>query len=41
MGLKLRRSELNIDLTLGSNVDLLYRLKNMNWTPSWSPWMTA
>jgi LysR family malonate utilization transcriptional regulator len=29
MGLKLRRSELNIDLTLGSNVDLLYRLKNM------------
>ena len=28
MGLKLRRSELNIDLTLGSNVDLLYRLKN-------------
>ncbi|MBD9397331.1 LysR substrate-binding domain-containing protein [Pseudomonas sp. PDM11] len=29
MGLKLRRSELNIDLTLGSNVDLFYRLKNM------------
>ncbi|WP_271410085.1 LysR family transcriptional regulator [Pseudomonas sp. Q1-7] len=29
MGLKLRRSELNIDLTLGSNVDLLYRLKNL------------
>jgi LysR family malonate utilization transcriptional regulator len=28
MGLKLRRSELNIDLTLGSNVDLLQRLKN-------------
>ncbi|TBU99288.1 LysR family transcriptional regulator [Stutzerimonas kirkiae] len=29
MGLKLRRSELNIELTLGSNVDLFYRLKNM------------
>ncbi|GAC1029745.1 LysR substrate-binding domain-containing protein [Pseudomonas sp. No.21] len=29
MGLKLRRSELNIDLTLGSNADLLYRLKNL------------
>src|SRR5690606_34495677 len=29
MGLKLRRSELNIDLILGSNVDLLYKLKNM------------
>lgn len=29
MGLKIRRSELNIDLTLGSNVDMLYRLKNM------------
>lgn len=29
MGLKMRRSELNIDLTLGSNVDLFYRLKNM------------
>ncbi|TBU89759.1 LysR family transcriptional regulator [Phytopseudomonas dryadis] len=29
MGLKIRRSELNIDLTLGSNVDLFYRLKNM------------
>ncbi len=29
MGLKLRRSELNIDLTLGSNVDLFYRLKNL------------
>ena len=29
MGLKLRRSELNIDLVLGSNVDLLYKLKNM------------
>ena len=28
MGLKLRRSELNIDLTLGSNLDLLQRLKN-------------
>ncbi|MFW3897544.1 LysR substrate-binding domain-containing protein [Pseudomonas bharatica] len=28
MGLKLRRSELNIDLILGSNVDLMYRLKN-------------
>ena len=26
MGLKLRRSELNIDLILGSNVDLLYKL---------------
>lgn len=29
MGLKLRRSELNIDLILGSNIDLLYKLKNM------------
>lgn len=29
MGLKIRRSELNIDLTLGSNADLLYRLKNL------------
>ncbi|MDH1261988.1 LysR substrate-binding domain-containing protein [Pseudomonas sp. GD03944] len=29
MGLKLRRSALNIDLILGSNVDLLYKLKNM------------
>lgn len=29
MGLKLRRSELNIDLILGSNTDLLYKLKNM------------
>ncbi|GGK03464.1 LysR family transcriptional regulator [Pseudomonas matsuisoli] len=29
MGLKLRRSELNIDLTLGSNADLFFRLKNM------------
>ncbi|MDF3937109.1 LysR family transcriptional regulator [Pseudomonas citronellolis] len=29
MGLKLRRSELNIDLILGSNVDLFYQLKNM------------
>lgn len=29
MGLKLRRSELNIDLILGSNFDLLYKLKNM------------
>lgn len=29
MGLKLRRSELNIDLTLGSNVDLMYRLKHL------------
>ncbi|WP_241000792.1 LysR substrate-binding domain-containing protein, partial [Pseudomonas viridiflava] len=29
MGLKLRRSELNIDLILGSNMDLLYKLKNM------------
>jgi len=28
MGLKLRRSELTIDLSLGSNVDLLGRLKN-------------
>lgn len=28
MGLKLRRSELNIDLILGSNIDLLYKLKN-------------
>ncbi len=29
MGLKLRRSALNIDLILGSNVDLFYQLKNM------------
>ncbi len=29
MGLKIRRSELNIDLILGSNLDLLYKLKNM------------
>ncbi|NWB91321.1 LysR family transcriptional regulator [Pseudomonas agarici] len=29
MGLKIRRSELNIDLILGSNFDLLYKLKNM------------
>ncbi len=29
MGLKIRRSELNIDLILGSNMDLLYKLKNM------------
>lgn len=29
MGLKIRRSELNIDLTLGSNADLLYHLKNL------------
>lgn len=29
MGLKLRRSELNIDLVLGSNMDLMYKLKNM------------
>ncbi len=29
MGLKIRRSELNIDLILGSNVDLFYKLKNM------------
>lgn len=29
MGLKIRRSELNIDLILGSNVDLMYKLKNM------------
>lgn len=29
MGLKIRRSTLNIDLILGSNVDLLYRLKQM------------
>lgn len=29
MGLKIRRSELNIDLILGSNFDLLYQLKNM------------
>ena len=27
MGLKIRRSELNIDLILGSNIDLLYKLK--------------
>ena len=29
MGLKIRRSELNIDLILGSNTDLMYKLKNM------------
>ncbi|CAG8863512.1 HTH-type transcriptional regulator GltC [Pseudomonas fluorescens] len=29
MGLKIRRSELNIDLILGSNIDLLYKLKNL------------
>ncbi|AYN96163.1 LysR family transcriptional regulator [Pseudomonas luteola] len=29
MGLKLRRSELNIDLILGSNADLTYQLRNM------------
>lgn len=29
MGLKLRRPEVNIDLVMGSNVDLLYRLKQM------------
>lgn len=29
MGLKIRRSELNIDLILGSNMDLLYKLRNM------------
>ncbi|MDY7566942.1 LysR substrate-binding domain-containing protein [Pseudomonas sp. RTC3] len=29
MGLKLRRSELNIDLIMGSNIDLFYKLKNM------------
>ncbi|MFB8829713.1 LysR substrate-binding domain-containing protein [Azotobacter sp. CWF10] len=29
MGLKLRRSTLNIDLILGSNIDLLYKLKNL------------
>lgn len=29
MGLKVRRSELNIDLILGSNIDLFYKLKNM------------
>jgi LysR family malonate utilization transcriptional regulator len=29
MGLKIRRSELNIDLIMGSNSDLLYKLKNM------------
>jgi len=29
MGLKIRRSELNIDLILGSNFDLFYKLKNM------------
>jgi LysR family malonate utilization transcriptional regulator len=29
MGLKIRRSELNIDLILGSNIDLFYKLKNM------------
>lgn len=29
MGLKIRRSELNIDLIMGSNIDLLYKLKNM------------
>jgi LysR family malonate utilization transcriptional regulator len=29
MGLKVRRSELNIDLILGSNIDLFYKLKNL------------
>ncbi|TWH76667.1 LysR family malonate utilization transcriptional regulator [Azomonas agilis] len=29
MGLKIRRSTLNIDLILGSNIDLLYRLKHL------------
>ena len=29
MGLKIRRSELNIDLIMGSNIDLLYKLKHM------------
>ncbi|OEO23777.1 LysR family transcriptional regulator [Pseudomonas sp. J237] len=29
MGLKIRRSELNIDLILGSNVDLMFKLKNV------------
>lgn len=29
MGLKIRRSELNIDLIMGSNSDLLYKLKHM------------
>ena len=29
MGLKLRRSELNIDLIMGSNLDLMFKLKNM------------
>ncbi|WP_407314665.1 LysR substrate-binding domain-containing protein [Pseudomonas sp. nanlin1] len=29
MGLKLRRSELNIDLIMGSNIDLMFKLKNM------------
>ncbi|ARU89552.1 LysR substrate-binding domain-containing protein [Pseudomonas sp. M30-35] len=29
MGLKLRRSELNIDLILGSNVDLMFKLKSL------------
>jgi LysR family malonate utilization transcriptional regulator len=29
MGLKIRRSELNIDLIMGSNSDLLYKLKNL------------
>jgi LysR family malonate utilization transcriptional regulator len=29
MGLKIRRSELNIDLIMGSNLDLFYKLKNM------------
>ncbi|KFE52637.1 LysR substrate-binding domain-containing protein [Pseudomonas syringae] len=29
MGLKIRRSELNIDLIMGSNIDLFYKLKNM------------
>lgn len=29
MGLKVRRSELNIDLIMGSNLDVLFKLKNM------------
>jgi len=41
MGLKIRRSELNIDLILGSNIDLLYKLKTWKSTRSWCRWTTA
>lgn len=41
MGLKIRRSELNIDLILGSNIDLLYKLKNMEVDAILVSWTTA